>query len=95
MDLKSLPTLHNDSDKRQRWRNISANVICKLSLREGYYIYIPLNNFVGSTFSMASLVLHGTTLSLPVPHSLRQASTFRILPITFPLADRFFSGSAL
>ena len=47
---------------------------------------LPL--FVGSSFSMASLVLQGT-LSLPVPHSLRQASTFRTLPITFPFSWPF------
>ena len=84
MELKSLPTLHNDTDKRQRLRNVSANVICKLSLiskvREGYYIYIPLNNFVGSTFSMASLVLHGTSV-------LRLAFPYRTL-----FAKRAHSG---
>ena len=64
-----------------------ANPAQYLRYCAGYYIYIyiPLNNFVGSSFSMASLVLQGT-LSLPVPHSLRQASTFRTLPITFPFS---------
>ena len=47
----------------------------------GSYIYISLNNFIGITLSMARLVLQGT-LSLPVLHSLRQASRFRTLPIT-------------
>ena len=47
-----------------------ANPAQYLRYCAGYYIYmyIPLNNFVGSSFSMASLVLQGT-LSLPVPHS--------------------------
>ena len=45
---------------------------CKPSLvRVGSYIYIPLNNFIGSTLSMASFGFAGTsTLSLPVLHSL-------------------------
>ena len=67
-----------------------ANPAQYLRYCAGYYIYIyiPLNNFVGSSFSMASLVSQGT-LSLPVPHSLRQASTFRTLPITFPFSWPF------
>ena len=52
-------------------------------------IYIPLNNFIGLLFRWLRLVFQDT-FSLPVPHSLRQASRFRTLPITLP-----FSGSGV
>ena len=35
---------------------------------------------------MTSFVFAGYTLSLPVPHSLRQASRFRTLPKTLPFS---------
>ena len=52
------------------------------------HVHVPLNNFVGSSFLMASSVLKGT-LSFPVPHSLRRASRFRIHQITFPFRRPF------
>ena len=65
---------------------------CKLSLvGVGSYIYIPLSVVL---FRWSRLVLQGT-LSLPVPHSLRQASRFRTLPITLPFSGPFSVNNTL
>ena len=66
---------------------------CKPSLvRVGSYIYIPLNNFIGSTLSMACGVVWfcRVLLRLAFPyHTLFASEQFRTLPITLPLSGPF------